>query len=115
MCTTTNDWERGTIVHEDGTRRNATRAPEGFVYEVTPDGLRHVYAEKMMASFTPDVRPEPIDRLTDDEPTPDDELWNDVEHDERCCMDGTFRSPANGCPGVAELYRIEREDPSGDE
>lgn len=56
-----------------------------------------------------------VDRITDEEPAPDDVLWNDVEHDERCCMDGTYRSPANGCPGVAELFHIEREDPSGDE
>ncbi len=53
-----------------------------------------------------------VDRLTDDEPTPEDVLWNDVEHDERCCMDGTYQSPANECPGVEELFRIEREDPS---
>lgn len=57
---------------------------------------------------------EQLDVTTDEQPDPDDVAWNDVEHDERCCMDGTHRSPSNRCPGVEELFRIEREDPSED-
>lgn len=56
--------------------------------------------------------PDFIDVTTDEQPDPYDVAWNDLEHDERCCMDGTFHSPSNQCHGVEELYRIEREDPS---